>query len=108
MLPVGLDQFADVQRAGSIDGQATAVGDPLGDQPVVLRAALGAVVRAQQEVPAVQGDDGLARLLVKAVGGNGIVCKSWHGKAPGYESKNGIFRLGTATRAALPTVGRYV
>ena len=63
-------------RRGS--GGRCAVGQPLGDQALVLLAALGGAVAAEVVVLAGEGDDGLAGGLVEAVGGDAC----GHGAAP--------------------------
>ncbi len=64
------EQFIDREittRPGARPGQPSAVDEPFRDEPVVLGAARFGAEPAEVEIPAVQGDDGLATGPVSAI-----------------------------------------
>lgn len=104
VLPEGQDDFAhgEVAAFRRIAKTAAAVGEPLGDEPVVFGTALRRTPLAQVVVAAAKGDDGLSRRFVEAIRGclEGHMC--------GLCPKNPVdYRLHKGISAALPTVGRF-
>src|SRR4051794_12233461 len=72
VVPVDHEQLVD-RQIGALTlwfRRTLAAGQPLGDQSLIGRAALGGVVAAEVMVLAAEGDDGLAGGFVAAVGGN--------------------------------------
>ena len=53
------------RRPGPVDGRLPAVGQPSGDEAVVLGPALGGAELAEVEIAAVEGHDGLTGGLVE-------------------------------------------
>jgi hypothetical protein len=70
-LPVRVEDLDQEQggSAGGVRGGAAAAGEPLADDAVVLPPADGGVEPAEVDVPAAEGDDGLAAGLVLTVRG---------------------------------------
>jgi hypothetical protein len=94
---VGQDQFVNGQIPGHRDrrGQAAAAGLPLCDDGGVLDPALGRAVLAEEYVtaraePVAQRHHGLATLLVKTVGGNGLV--AGHADEPFLRKTSALFK----------------
>src|SRR5262245_38467026 len=91
-LEVTQQHFVDRQVGSWPDDgswESPAIGEPLRDEPVVLRTALFGTETAQVEVPAVQGDNSLPTRFVETIGrgsnvanGHGPTSKS--GRVPAF------------------------
>jgi hypothetical protein len=73
--------------------RASAIGDPLADELVVLRAACFGAVGTQQVILAGKCQDSLPRLLVTAVRRHLIFFEFWHRQSSLKEVENGMFRF---------------
>src|SRR2546423_1614640 len=94
------EQFVDAQTgsANGGDHEATAAGLPLGDDAGVLDPAGLRAVLAEQHVTASaeaigQGDDGLAGLLVEAVGRDAEGVEAGHAVLPLLRKTSAVLRV---------------
>src|SRR2546430_744245 len=101
MSPVAGEDFGNGRLAGG-RRQSPAIGQPVGNEPVVLLAALWGVMRAKINIPAFQGENGLARWFVKAIRRNGSLGKLGHGATP-KSPKTVLYRFGKRFRPHFPT-----
>jgi hypothetical protein len=71
MPEVGQDQLVDGEiRPDRGSREPTAVGKPLGQEPIILGSTLRGAIPAKIDVPTVQGNNGLIRRFVMPVRGS--------------------------------------